>query len=114
MGARRKTETVNLRPDSVQVQVRDELYMMLVSTVRYSMGRQTYMVGEACNLVRKFWKVLDRGMKEVVLRDLNHELELCDRLDRKLGADFDHREWVSLRDDMTKKFNEEYRDGESR
>lgn len=98
--------TTRTKPcDQIHVS-QQQLYLMLVSSLRYAMGRQTYIVAETANYLRSYWKHLDKGMREVVLRDLNEELRKADELGYKLGADFDHKEWVVLRNELTERFEE--------
>ena len=74
----------------------DDLWTMLLSTVRYAMGRQTYIVGLTCDMVRRYGGSLTFEQTAQIGREIREEVERAERLGRTLGADFDHREWVRL------------------
>lgn len=65
-----------------------EAYLLLVSAVRYALGRQTYIVRSTCESVRKLAKHLDICQLEVILRDVSE----C----RDYGSAADQRKWLSL------------------
>ena len=94
-----RAKTQKLLPGEVAVPV-DVLYSLLVSHVRYSMGRMTYIVGECCKRVRWYWPHLESGHREVLIRDVSEELAMSERTGRKLGMDFDHADWVALKNWM--------------
>ena len=77
-----------------------DLYSLLLSQVRYSMGRMTYIVGECCRRVREYWKDLEPAHRSMILRDVTEELDCYERAGKLCGMDFDHREWVALREWM--------------
>ncbi len=109
MAAPRRTKSP---PYETMVEVRNDLYLMLVSTLRYSMGRQTYMVAETCRLVQKYWKFMDAGMREVLIRDLAQELERVEQRGNFLGSDFDHNDWATLLINLRQRQEEGLDDGE--
>lgn len=86
-----------LLPGEVAVPV-DVLYSLLLSHIRYSMGRMTYIVGECCKRVRWYWPHLEKGHREVLMRDVTEELDRCEKHGSKLGMEMDHREWLVLRE----------------
>ena len=71
---------------------KDRLYMFLVSSVRYALGRSSYIVGLTADAVRDYWRYLDPGMREVILRDIKEALD--GRL--RLGMEMDHNTWLAL------------------
>ena len=74
----------------------EDLYSMLVSSVRYAMGRKTYVVGETCDIVRRYRKHLREDQAMIIVRDIQRELDMVERMDFTLGHDQDHRQWKRL------------------
>lgn len=74
----------------------DDLFLLLVGQVRYSLGRSSYIVGVACEQVRRYWRHLDAGEREIVQRDVVEELARYERMGRSCGMDMDHAEWMRL------------------
>jgi hypothetical protein len=73
-----------------------DLYSMLVGQVRYSLGRSSYVVGSACDQVRRYWRHLREGERAVVERDVVEELARYERMGRTCGERIDQREWERL------------------
>lgn len=72
------------------------LYIFLSSTLRYSMGRQSYATGQCCDLIRQYGTSLEIYHLESLQRDLKGELDSEVRLGGTLGAPMDHAEWEQL------------------
>lgn len=47
---------------------------VILSTVRYALGRHSYVVSDTVNLVRSLWHELDDLTKRIVVKDINEEL----------------------------------------
>jgi hypothetical protein len=75
---------------------RDDLFSMLVGQVRYSLGRQSYVVGVACEQVRRYWRHLREGERQVIQRDVVEELARYERMGHTCGMAMDHAEWMRL------------------
>jgi len=73
-----------------------DLYSMLVGQVRYSLGRSSYIVGDACCQVRRYWRHLREGERAVIERDVVEELSRYERMQRTCGEQIDQREWERL------------------
>ncbi len=69
---------------------------MLICAVRYSQGRKTYAVSEACGWVRDKWSTLSTGTRNVIWRDLQQFLELGKACPEVLGMEMDAKEWKAL------------------
>ncbi len=85
---------------------KDRLYMLTVSALRYALGRASYIVGDTIQFISDYWKYLDAGMREVILRDLGDEIRKAEELKYKLGHDHDHNAWLRLRDELTRRREE--------
>ena len=73
-----------------------DLYSMLVGQVRYSLGRSSYVVGDACSQVRWYWRHLREGERAVIERDVVEELARYERMQRTCGEQIDQAEWERL------------------
>ena len=70
-----------------------DLWIMLLSTVRYSMGRMTYMTTLAGELVIKYEKYLKKGDLRQIAREIEEELLRCSESSGTLGMEMDDRVW---------------------
>jgi len=73
-----------------------DLYSMLVGQVRYSLGRSSYIVGDACSQVRRYWRHLREGERAVIERDVAEELARYERMGSTCGDPCDQSEWERL------------------
>lgn len=76
------------------------MWTLLLCTVRYAMGRQTGIVSETCNYVRRYHEHLETWQARQIAREIREELS---RAERKvfyntgfLGAKCDHEDWTKL------------------
>ncbi len=63
---------------------------ILISAVRYALGRRTYVVGETVDAVTINIDSLARGTLEVIAKDIANA--------RGYGDSVDHSEWMKLLD----------------
>ena len=70
-----------------------ELFGLLVWSLRYAVGRQTYVVQEVCDLLRKYHEVLTDDQRAQIASDILGALKDAGTAGRFLGATFDEREW---------------------
>lgn len=70
---------------------------MLISAVRYALGRATYIVGTTTDEVTRVWGELSNNTRAVIRRDV------CEALDRgQVGMEMDNSRWrhlISFMDD---------------
>lgn len=74
----------------------DDFNVLLICTVRYAMGRMSFIVGQTSGFVKNYWPTLTASTKEVIIRDVNDELDKVLRNNGFLGAKMDHDVWVNL------------------
>ena len=84
----------------------NDMWIMLMSTVRYAMGRRTYMTGLAPELVLKYkGYLIDSQVEQIrdeVLRELNiHRNMEKDGVHGWLGDDCDVESWQNLLNELT-------------
>ena len=79
-----------------------KLQDLMISHVRYSLPRHTYIVGETINDVKTYWIVLSSNTREVITRDIDEHLKRLesDRNDAFLKLDYDS--WEELADWINK------------
>lgn len=69
---------------------------MLISAVRYALGRQSYIVGVTCDFVASVKDKLSQNCINIIIRDIEEEIEMCHRMGRTCGMDIDEVEWLKL------------------
>lgn len=72
-----------------------EFQKLIIESVRYALGRRSYVVEETNELVRKYLPKIDNNTLGILIRDI--ELE-ADR--DMLGMDFDKKMWLALLDTL--------------
>jgi len=74
---------------------------VLVSAVRYSLGRMTYVVSDTCAEVRRNLPHIRTKLLAVMVRDITeHES------DNALGMDMDKEQWLTLRSAINAKLKQ--------
>lgn len=75
-----------------------KLQDLMISHVRYSLPRHTYIVSETIHDVKTYWSVLSSNTREVIARDINEHLKrwASDRNDAFHKLDYDS--WEELFD----------------
>lgn len=84
---------------------KDDLETMVVCTVRYSLGRRSYIVGDAASIVRYCWADLRPSMQAVIFRDVSEAIERAESGGTTVGMD--HDVWVLLRSWMRENLRQE-------
>lgn len=78
--------------------------LIILSAVRYAMGRQTYIVSVTCDWVRHHWNIIDDRTRELIKRDINEAIAEHNRKGQndgapwtgRLGMEMDYKDWVKL------------------
>lgn len=78
----------------------NDIWTMLLSTVRYSMGRQTGMVSRSQELVFAYIDALSLEQIRQIRDEVRQEVEMHERSGTKLGAGIDHRSWKQFVEDL--------------
>lgn len=78
-----------------------DLYTLLVGSVRYALGRRSYVVGLTAEIVRRHWRDLSTTEREVIMRDLRAEVAAADR--RGYESALECRTWTDLVRDLEAK-----------
>lgn len=56
---------------------------ILVSAIRYSLGRSTYIAGWTVEETKRVWPKLDPNIRLLIARDIREDLAMYDRLGTK-------------------------------
>ena len=72
-----------------------DLYLMLGATIRYSLGRQTYMSGFTKDMIIQFAESLKTHQLEQYLKEITEAIESAEKLGGFVGMQIDHMEWKS-------------------
>jgi len=70
-----------------------DMWVMLSSTVRYSMGRRTYMSSLAGELVLRHQEYLSTQQLNQIIDEIEKELLFQASMGKKLGDDCDDQAW---------------------
>ena len=90
-----------MKDGNKQVRVRrDDLWLMLLSMVRYSMGRSSYIVGTTRTALARHGRDLEPHQRAQVVREIREALAERERFGETLGAETDHREWAVCADEV--------------
>lgn len=73
---------------------REEL--IVISAVRYGLGRMSYIVGEICGYVAGKRKELSIYCLNIIIRDIKEELDRFHLVGEFLGMECDEKEWTRL------------------
>jgi len=73
---------------------KDELYLFLVSAVRYALGCRTYIVSWTCKIVRKYKSYLTDSELQVLIRNIKEQEKWG------YGMDCDRQDWIKLVNDL--------------
>lgn len=87
----------------------DEIDTAAICALRYAMGRMSYIVGDAADLIRHLWPFASKGVRQVILDELRSTIEKDTSsraksntpFGRTLGMDCDRSVWVRLLADLT-------------
>ena len=64
---------------------KSDMWIMLMSTIRYSIGRRTYMPGLAGELVIKYENYLSMEQLKQIEREIREEIRMAERCGNTLG-----------------------------
>lgn len=69
---------------------------MLISAVRYALGRQSYIVGTTAEFVASVRGKLSKHCINIIISDIEESIEFYHRMDSTCGMDIDERTWMNL------------------
>lgn len=72
---------------------KNDMWILLMSTIRYSMGRRTYMSSLAGELVVKYKNYLTKQQLIQIMEEIRKELRLVEIVGCYLGSQIDHEAW---------------------
>ncbi len=75
----------------------DDFGCIINASVRYAIGRHTYMPGLVCNYVRRYMHILDSKTIDVLVTDINRELQI--------GIEQEEL-WIKLRNELADRYEE--------
>lgn len=69
---------------------------MLISAVRYAIGRSSYIVSDTCRFVTNIKSKLSNECIDIMIHDIEFDLELYHRAGNLCGMECDEKEWSEL------------------
>lgn len=79
------------------VAITQDFELMMISALRYAIGRYTYMPSVTIEYIRYLIPQLSAKTLFVMKRDIDEEIEHCERMGRELYMD---KEWQKLAEEM--------------
>lgn len=79
------------------VVISQDFETMLICALRYAIGRYTYMPSVTIEYIRYLIPQLSAKTLFVMKRDINEEIEHCERMGRELYMD---KEWAKLAEEI--------------
>jgi hypothetical protein len=73
-----------------------DMSMALLLSVRYALGRRTYIVSDVCDMVKRNAASLTVNDAAIMRRDISEEIRRADDCGRTVGDQCDHTRWVDL------------------
>ena len=72
---------------------------MALCAIRYTIGRRTYIVNDGQHWARE-WGAKSKWVRDVIRRDLRHDIERCDEGFSVLGDPHDEAGWRQVLTDL--------------
>jgi len=86
-----------LQPDPEAITItKDQLWLMLLSTIRYSMGRRTYITAICKDLVYRFIQYLEPWQQKQIAEEIQKELDRAHKSNQLLGDQCDEDCWRDI------------------
>ena len=63
------------------IEIDGDLKDIVICALRYAIGRKTYVTEEVCSYIKKYPKLIDKRVKDVMLRDLENVEEYYSKND---------------------------------
>lgn len=79
------------------VVVSQDFELMMISALRYAIGRYTYMPSVTIEYIRYLIPQLSAKTLFVMKRDIDEEIERCERMGREL---YMNKEWTKLAEEI--------------
>lgn len=85
----------------------DDLETVTVCSVRYALGRRSYVVGDVAGIVRAVWSELRPSIRNVIIKDVDEALRGAEARGTTVGMQMDHDVWMLLRGWMDAQIKQE-------
>lgn len=79
----------------------NDLSFLILCAGRYCEGRKSYAPGMLRSIVRKHWTDLSINQRDIFIKDLNRYLEDIKKWYPDIQNDYDYKEWIRFREEMT-------------
>ena len=87
------------QPNEINIKIPlHKLQDLMISHVRYSLPRHTYIVSETIHDVKTYWSVLSSNTREVITRDINEHLKHWESDRNNAFHKLDYDSWEELAD----------------
>lgn len=87
---------IRLKKEKLIIKNKYDFQDVVISALRYALGRKTYITKSTVDFVKEYPEIIDKRVKQVMLRDLNNYFE--DRIKWEYKDDeCDYQVWLSLK-----------------
>ena len=86
--------------DEPIISSRDDIWLFLICTIRYSMGRRSYMPSVCYDLYHQYKKYLTSHQREQIAKEVDREIVMCEDRGLMLGDRCDNENWTKLVNDI--------------
>lgn len=76
------------------IKIDSDLKDMIISALRYAIGRKTYIVNETCEFIKKHSELIDERVKKVMLKDLESTVDFYTIDDIDFAEFMKFAEWL--------------------
>ena len=73
----------------------EDFEFLVLGATDYALGRMSYVVGEQCRILRRYWGSLSYGTKRIITGRVEAAL-----VAGRVGMEIDRREWERLAEDL--------------
>ena len=77
-----------------------DMAILLICSVRYALGRMTYIVDDVTGICRTYAPEVDQGTLDVLKKDIREALQKAERENRTVGMAMDHEKWRQCLEDL--------------
>ena len=88
------------KPRAIPLKI-DDLWPLLICTLRYSMGRQSYVTAQTCDLIRDYARHLKAWQLAQIAAEIRTAIAESHRLyNTTLGMQMDEDGWIRLAEEI--------------
>lgn len=76
------------------IEINRDLRDIVISALRYAIGRKTYVTASTCDFIMNNSRIIDKHMRDVMLKDLKNLADYYDKDDCDYKMFIKFKEWL--------------------